>query len=70
MSVLDWGVLALTLISIVAYGIYKSRGSQNIEGFLLGNRSLPWYHVCLSVMATQASAITFLSAPGLAFSKG
>lgn len=70
MSVADWSVLILTLVVIVAYGIYKSRGAQNIQGYLLGNQSLPWYHVCLSVMATQASAITFLSAPGLAYSSG
>ena len=70
MSNADWGVLIFTIVAIVAYGIYKSRGAQNIEGFLLGNRSLPWYSVCLSVMATQASAITFLSAPGLAYSSG
>src|SRR5690606_20823971 len=48
----------------------KSRGIRNIDGYLLGNKSLPWYHVALSVMATQASAITFLSAPGLAYSSG
>jgi SSS family solute:Na+ symporter len=70
MSNLDWAVLVLTLVVIVAYGIYKSRGTRDIEGYLLGNQSLPWYHVCLSVMATQASAITFLSAPGLAYSSG
>ncbi len=70
MSTADWAVLLLTLLSIVAYGIYKSRGIKNIDGYLLGNRSLPWYHVGLSVMATQASAITFLSAPGLAYSSG
>ncbi|RZK80650.1 MAG: sodium:solute symporter [Pedobacter sp.] len=70
MSNLDWSVLFLTLVVIVSYGIYKSRGAQNIQGYLLGNQSLPWYHVCLSVMATQASAITFLSAPGLAYSSG
>lgn len=70
MSTLDWAVLVVTLIVIVVYGIYKSRGEQNIHGYLLGNQSLPWYHVCLSVMATQASAITFLSAPGLAYSSG
>jgi Na+/proline symporter len=55
---------------IVVFGIYKSRGNRDIQGFLLGNQSLPWYHVCISVMATQASAITFLSAPGLAYSTG
>ncbi len=70
MSNLDWAVLAATLLLIVSYGVYKSRNSKNIEDYLLGNRSLPWYHVCLSVMATQASAITFLSAPGLAYTTG
>ncbi|MGJ1403084.1 sodium:solute symporter [Sphingobacterium siyangense] len=70
MSTADWIVLFLTLLFIVLYGVYKSRGIKNIDGYLLGNRSLPWYHVGLSVMATQASAITFLSAPGLAYSSG
>jgi len=70
MSTADWIVLFLTLLFIVIYGIYKSRGIKNIDEYLLGNRSLPWYHVGLSVMATQASAITFLSAPGLAYSSG
>ncbi|WP_336833981.1 sodium:solute symporter [Sphingobacterium siyangense] len=70
MSTADWIVLFLTLLVIVIYGVYKSRGIKNIHGYLLGNRSLPWYHVGLSVMATQASAITFLSAPGLAYSSG
>ncbi|MET3113756.1 SSS family solute:Na+ symporter [Pedobacter sp. CG_S7] len=70
MSNLDWAVLISTLLAIVLYGIYKSRGTQSIDGFLLGNRSMPWYSVCLSVMATQASAITFLSAPGLAYASG
>lgn len=70
MSTADWIVLFLTLLIIVIYGVYKSRGIKNIDGYLLGNRSLPWYHVGLSVMATQASAITFLSAPGLAYSSG
>jgi solute:Na+ symporter, SSS family len=70
MSTIDWLVLFVTIVAIVLYGLYKSRGTQDINGFLLGNQSLPWYHVTLSVMATQASAITFLSAPGLAFSTG
>ncbi len=70
MSGLDWIVLFTTLLTIVIYGVYKSRGTNNIDGFLLGNKSFPWYYVTLSVMATQASAITFLSAPGLAFSSG
>ena len=70
MSNIDWAVLIITLVAIVVYGIYKSRGAKNIQGFLLGNQTAPWYQVCLSVMATQASAITFLSAPGLAYSSG
>jgi Na+/proline symporter len=70
MSLTDWIVLAVTLFAIVAYGIWKSGSNKNIDQFLVGNRSLPWYHIGLSVMATQASAITFLSAPGQAFSDG
>jgi solute:Na+ symporter, SSS family len=70
MSNVDWLVLALTLLSIVLYGVWKSRGAKNIEGYLLADRKLPWYQVGLSVMATQASAITFLSAPGQAYSDG
>ncbi|MEE1946210.1 sodium:solute symporter [Pedobacter sp. KR3-3] len=70
MSAIDWMVLLGTLLLIVGYGVYKSRGAQSMQAYLLGNQSLPWYTVCLSVMATQASAITFLSAPGLAYSSG
>ncbi|TWR28403.1 sodium:solute symporter [Mucilaginibacter achroorhodeus] len=70
MSLTDWIVLALTLLGIVSYGIWKSGRSNNIDHYLAGDRSLPWYHVGLSVMATQASAITFLSAPGQAYSDG
>src|SRR6188472_4429309 len=70
MSWIDWTVLCITLLVIVFYGIWKSRHTQNIKGFLLADKQLPWYHVGLSVMATQASAITFLSAPGQAYSDG
>jgi Na+/proline symporter len=70
MSVIDWWVLGITLLSIVSYGIWKSRGAKNIEGYLLADKQLPWYQVGLSVMATQASAITFLSLPGQAYSDG
>ena len=70
MTNLDWLLLTLTLSSIIFYGIYKNRKDTNIEGYLLGNQSLPWYHVGFSLMATQASAITFLSAPGQGFSDG
>ncbi len=70
MSTIDWIVLFFTLLLIVVYGIYKSRGIKNIDGYIVGDRELPWYNVGFSVMATQASAITFLSAPGLAYSSG
>jgi len=70
MSLLDWFVLLGTLIFITAYGIWKTRGSQNIEGYLKGNNAEKWWAICLSVMATQASAITFLSTPGQAYEDG
>ncbi len=70
MSTLDWIIMCTTLLLIVVYGVYKSRGQKNIQSYLLADRQLPWYHVCLSVMATQASAITFLSAPGQAYTDG
>ncbi len=70
MTLFDWITLTVTLLFIIVYGVYKNRNDKNIEGYLLGNQSLPWYHVGLSVMATQASAITFLSAPGQAYTDG
>ncbi|QHV94656.1 sodium:solute symporter [Spirosoma endbachense] len=70
MSTLDWGVLILTLLGVIVYGVVRSRNSQSMDDYLLAGQSLPWYHVGLSVMATQASAITFLSAPGQGFSDG
>ena len=70
MSILDWIVLFGTLIVIVGYGVWKTRGSKNIQGYLLGDNSMKWGTIGLSVMATQASAITFLSTPGYAFENG
>lgn len=70
MSGIDWTVLCVTLFSIIVYGMWKSRNTTSMSGYLLADRQLPWYHVGFSVMATQASAITFLSAPGLAYSDG
>ena len=70
MSSIDWIVLVATLLMIVAYGLYKSRTSRNLEGYFLNNRSMPWTLVLLSIMGTQASAITFISAPGQAFTDG
>lgn len=70
MSNTDWLVLIITILFIILYGLWKSRGTKDIEGFLLADRQLPWYQVGLSVMATQASAITFLSAPGQGYADG
>ncbi|MBL6448929.1 sodium:solute symporter [Fulvivirga sp. 29W222] len=70
MSVIDWTVLLGTLLFIVVYGVWKSRGSKNINDYLLGDNSMKWGTIGLSVMATQASAITFLSTPGLAYESG
>ena len=70
MSQLDWIVLIVTLLAIITYGLYKSRTSRNLDGYFLSNRSMPWGLVLLSIMGTQASAITFLSAPGQAYTDG
>ena len=70
MSKPDWIVLMITLTAIIAYGLYKIRTAKNLEGYFLSDRSMPWYLVLLSIMGTQASAITFLSAPGQAFTDG
>ncbi len=70
MTATDWLVIVGVLSGIVLYGLYKSRTTRNLEGYFLSNRSLPWYVVLLSIMGTQASAITFLSGPGQAFADG
>ena len=70
MSNLDLIVLFGTLVFIVGYGSYKTRGSRNIEGYFLGNNTMKWGTIGISVMATQASAITFLSTPGQAYADG
>ncbi len=70
MQQIDWIVLSVTLLFIVFYGVYKTKGSKNVEDYILGNNETPWYVVGLSVMATQASAITFLSTPGQAYHDG
>ncbi|MDI3322065.1 sodium:solute symporter [Pinibacter soli] len=70
MSFIDWIVLAVTLLIIIGYGLYKSRTTKNLDGYFLSNRSMPWYLILLSIMGTQASAITFLSAPGQAYTDG
>ena len=70
MSNLDWIILIATLSGIIIYGMYKSRTTKNLDGYFLSNRSMPWYLVLLSIMGTQASAITFISAPGQAYTDG
>jgi Na+/proline symporter len=71
MQALDWIVLLVTIGGIVAYGSWKGNQTKHsLQGFLLADRELPWYHILLSVMATQASAITFLSVPGQAYHDG
>ena len=70
MSTIDWIILITTLCGIIIYGVYKSRTTKDLDGYFLSNRSLPWYMVLLSIMGTQASAVTFLSAPGQAYTDG
>ncbi len=70
MSRIDWFLMCSFLIFVAVYGIWKSRGKKDIKGFLLANRKTPWYTIALSIMATQASAVTFLSTPGQAFVDG
>ena len=70
MQQIDWIILSATLLFIVIYGVYKTKGSKNVEDYILGNKQTNWWTVGLSVMATQASAITFLSTPGQAYHDG
>lgn len=70
MLLIDWIVLTGTLIFIVSYGAYKTRGSKNVQDYIKGGDDTKWWTIGLSVMATQASAITFLSTPGQAFHSG
>lgn len=70
MELIDWVVLSVTLLFIVLYGTWQTRGSKNVQDYLKGGNSSKWWTIGLSVMATQASAITFLSTPGQAFNDG
>lgn len=70
MSIIDWAVLIITLIAVIAYGIYKSKHEKNLDSYFKSNNSMSWFLVLLSIMGTQASAITFLSAPGQAYTDG
>ena len=70
MSSLDWFILIGTLLTIVGYGVWKTRGSKDLSSFLKGNNDAKWWGIGISIMATQASAITFLSTPGQAYTDG
>ena len=70
MSTIDWIVLFGTLFAIVAYGVWRTRNSRDLNDYLRGGNEMKWFTVGVSVMATQASAITFLSAPGLGYESG
>lgn len=67
---IDWAVMLLVLGGIIIYGMWKTRSVDNVKSYLMGDRELGWFTIGLSVMATQASAITFLSTPGQAFDDG
>jgi len=70
MRPIDWIVLVASLVSIIAYGLYRSRGSNTVDRYLLAGRTMPWYAMALSIMATQASAITFISTTGQSYTDG
>lgn len=70
MHLFDWIIMLGTLLGIVAYGVWKTRNVNSVQSYLLGDRDLPWWTIGLSIMATQASAITFLSTPGQAYQDG
>lgn len=70
MRPLDWVVLLTTLFSIIAYGLYRARGSNTVDRYLLAGKTMPWYAMALSIMATQASAITFISTTGQSYVDG
>ena len=70
MHQIDWIILIGTLLFIVSYGVWKTRGSKNVTDYIKGGSEAKWWTIGLSVMATQASAITFLSTPGQAFTDG
>ncbi len=70
MRTLDWGVLAVSLVGIIAYGLYRARGSRTVESYLLAGRTMHWWVIGLSIMATQASAITFIGTTGQGYIDG
>lgn len=70
MRLLDWIVLIGSLVGVVGYGLYRSRGPKSVHGYLLAGKTMPWYAMALSIMATQASAITFISTTAQGYADG
>jgi SSS family solute:Na+ symporter len=70
MSLLDWSILVITLLAVIAFGMYKSKGEKNLNHYFKSGNSMSWFLILISIMGTQASAITFLSAPGQAYTDG
>src|SRR2546429_1696796 len=70
MRVIDWLILCATLALVVIYGLWRSRGCRSLDHYMLAGRTMPWYAMALSIMATQASAVTFISTTGQAYVDG
>jgi SSS family transporter len=70
MHPVDWLVFSGALAYVVLFGVWKARGKKTVRSFVLAGRQVPWYAVGLSIMATQASAITFISTTGQAYVDG
>ena len=70
MKPIDWIVMFAWLVAIVGYGLYRGRGSNTVDRYLLAGKSMPWYAMGLSIMATQASAVTFISTTGQSYTDG
>src|SRR5438128_9844799 len=70
MTTLDWVVLSGWLVFLVSYGLWRGRGSNSVNQFLLAGKTMPWYAMGLSIMATQASAVTFISTTGQSYVDG
>ena len=70
MSTLDWIVLVVALVGVIGYGLYKSKSEKTLDGYFKSSNSMGWLLILLSIMGTQASAVTFLSAPGQAYTDG
>jgi Na+/proline symporter len=70
MRALDWLVLIVSLLGIVSYGLYKARGKVTMQSYLLAGKTMRWWVIGLSIMATQASAITFIGTTGQGYADG